>query len=104
MSERLWNVCGTFAPFSDLTLLGHISGFSRFPANESLQKNRFALISFGQNPVFSSLHLKSTIHLFRQNLPGKLDFAKRDQCKPVLLRLSLAGNLVKPFISLYGTE
>jgi hypothetical protein len=26
-----------------------------------------------------------------------------DQCKPVLLGLSLAGNLVKPLMSLYGT-
>jgi hypothetical protein len=29
----------------------------------------------------------------------------KDKCKPVLLRLSLAGNLEKPlFMSLYGTE
>jgi hypothetical protein len=34
----------------------------------------------------------------------KLDFAERDKCKPVLLRLALAGNLDKPLISLYGTE
>ncbi len=27
-----------------------------------------------------------------------------DQIKPVLLGLSLAGNLVKPLTSLYGTE
>ncbi len=32
----------------------------------------------------------------------KLDFAEIDQCKPVLLGLSLAGNLVKPLLSLYG--
>ncbi len=31
-------------------------------------------------------------------------FAERDKCKPVLLGLSLAGNLVKPLMSLYGTE
>ncbi len=31
-------------------------------------------------------------------------FAERDKCKPVLLGLSLAGNLVKPLLSLYGTE
>ena len=31
-------------------------------------------------------------------------FAERDERKPVLLRLSLAGNLVKPLLSLYGTE
>ncbi len=35
---------------------------------------------------------------------GKLDFAERDICKSVLLRLSLAGNLDKPLLSLYGTE
>jgi hypothetical protein len=29
---------------------------------------------------------------------------KRNECKPVLLRLSLAGNLEKPLMSLYGTE
>jgi hypothetical protein len=34
----------------------------------------------------------------------KLDFAKRDDCKPVLLGHSLAGNLVKPLIFLYRTE
>ncbi len=31
-------------------------------------------------------------------------FTERDECKPVLLRLSLAGNLVKPLMSLYETE
>ncbi len=35
---------------------------------------------------------------------GKLDSAEVGQCKPVLLGLSLAGNLVKPLLSLYGTE
>jgi hypothetical protein len=30
----------------------------------------------------------------------KLCFAEIDQCKPVLLGLSLAGNLVKPLLSL----
>jgi hypothetical protein len=35
---------------------------------------------------------------------SKLDFAERDKCKPVLLILSLAGDLVKPLLSLYGTE
>jgi hypothetical protein len=34
----------------------------------------------------------------------KTGFANRDQCKPVLLRLSLAVNLEKPVMSLYGTE
>ena len=34
----------------------------------------------------------------------KLDFAEVDQCKPVLLGLSLAGNLVKPLMSLYEAE
>jgi hypothetical protein len=31
-------------------------------------------------------------------------FAERDECKPVLLRLSLAGNLEQPLLSQYGTE
>jgi hypothetical protein len=35
---------------------------------------------------------------------GKTGFAERDKCKPVLMRLSLAENLEKPLISLYGTE
>jgi hypothetical protein len=35
---------------------------------------------------------------------GKMDFAEIDQCEPVLLGLSLARNLVKPLLSLYGTE
>jgi hypothetical protein len=34
----------------------------------------------------------------------KLDFSEIDQCKPVLLGLSLAGNLVKPLLFLYGTD
>jgi hypothetical protein len=34
----------------------------------------------------------------------KSGFCGRDKCKPVLLRLSLAGNLEKPLMSLYGTE
>ncbi len=36
----------------------------------------------------------------------QLDFAERDKRKPVLLRLSWAGNLEKPLnrMSLYGTE
>jgi hypothetical protein len=29
---------------------------------------------------------------------------ERDKCKPVLLRLSLSGNLEKPLMSLYGTN
>ncbi len=35
---------------------------------------------------------------------SKLDFAERDKCKPVLSRLSLARNLEKPVLSLYGAE
>ncbi len=31
-------------------------------------------------------------------------FAEREKCKPVLRGLSLAENLVKPLLSLYGTE
>jgi hypothetical protein len=34
----------------------------------------------------------------------KRNFAKRDKSKPVLQRLSLAGNLGKPLLSLYWTE
>ncbi len=34
----------------------------------------------------------------------KPTFTERDQCKSVLLGLSLARNLVKPLLSLYGTE
>jgi hypothetical protein len=31
-------------------------------------------------------------------------FSERDECKPLLLGRSLAGNLVKPLMSLYGAE
>jgi hypothetical protein len=34
----------------------------------------------------------------------KLDFSEIDKGKPVLLKLSLAGNLEKPLMSLYGNE
>jgi hypothetical protein len=33
-----------------------------------------------------------------------LDFPERYECKPVLLRLSLAENLDEPIMSLYETE
>jgi hypothetical protein len=59
---------------------------------------------FWQNPVCTSLHLRSPEA--RAMNPGwsKLDFAERHKCKPVLLSLSLAGNLEKPLMSLYGTK
>jgi hypothetical protein len=31
-------------------------------------------------------------------------FSERDECKPVFLGLSLAGNLVKQLLSLHATE
>ena len=34
----------------------------------------------------------------------RVDFTEINQCKPVLLGLSLARNPVKPLLSLYGTE
>ncbi len=34
----------------------------------------------------------------------KLNFVERDECRPVLLRLSLAGNLEKSQMFLYWTE
>ncbi len=41
----------------------------------------------------------------RSQMQGeKLDFSDRDKCKPVFLRLSLAGNLEKSLMSLFGTE
>jgi hypothetical protein len=33
---------------------------------------------------------------------GKNWILESDECKPVLLGLSLAGNLVKPLLTLYG--
>ncbi len=33
-----------------------------------------------------------------------MDFAERDECRPVLLRLSLATNLEKPELSALGDE
>ncbi len=41
----------------------------------------------------------------RSQMQGeKLDIVEKDKCKPVYLRLSLAGNLEKQLMSLYGTE
>jgi len=37
-------------------------------------------------------------------MQGGKSWILRYQCKPVLLKLLLAGNLEKPFLSLYGTE
>jgi len=36
--------------------------FFRFPANES-QKNRFTIISFGKIQFFTSVHLRSPVHV-----------------------------------------
>ncbi len=56
--------------------------------------------------VISPLHIEAVRHERDISNAGryKLDFAERDECKPVFLRLSLAGNLEKPLVSLYGTE
>ncbi len=43
---------------------------------------------FRQNPVFTSLHLRFAVHVLTP-----LNFNKRDKCRLVLLKLSLAGNL-----------
>jgi hypothetical protein len=40
----------------------------------------------------------------RSYMQGGKNLAEVDKCKPVLLRLSLAGNLEKPLMSLYKTE
>jgi hypothetical protein len=41
---------------------------------------------------------------FLDSLKGLQIWAQREKSKPVVLRLSLAGNLEKPLMSLYGTE
>jgi hypothetical protein len=62
------------------------------------QKNRFAFISFG------NLLRRYDMSGRSQMQGGKNWILPRDQGKPVLPRLSLAGNLDKPLMSLYGTE
>ncbi len=59
---------------------------------------------FRQNPVLTILDSWLSPQVISDAGRYKLDFAKIDQYKPVLLGLSLAGNLVKPLMSLYGTE
>ncbi len=46
----------------------------------------------------------SSVRLISNAGWSKLDFSERDLCNPFLLRLSLAGNLEKPLMPLYGTE
>ena len=44
-------------------------------------------------------------HQRRYDMNGRSQMqGGKNKCKPVLLRLSLAGNLEKPLLSLYGTE
>jgi hypothetical protein len=55
---------------------------------------------FRQNPVFTSLHLRSPEEVQQERETSnagreKLDFSERGKQKPVLLRLSLAVNLEK---------
>ncbi len=54
-------------------------------------------------PVASAATAEAVLDMNGRSQIQKLDFAERDNCKPVLLRLSLA-HLVKPLISFYGIE
>ncbi len=53
--------------------------------------------------IFVSMHQLENRAVVRWS-EVKTGFTEGDQCKPVLLRLSLAGNLKKPLMSLYVTE
>jgi hypothetical protein len=59
-----------------------------------------------QRSCFSTTKADSHEQLISNAGWSKLDFAERDQCKPFLLRLSLAGNLKKHLCpsTVYGTE
>ncbi len=63
--EREW---GEYQPefVATLTPFSPIEGqkwFNQISSQWESLKNRFALVSFGKNPVFTSLHLKSPVHV-----------------------------------------
>ncbi len=62
------------------------------------------LISFGKNLPQWEIRGGTTRTGDLKCREVKLDFAERYKCKPALPRLSLAGNLEKPLMSLYWTE
>jgi hypothetical protein len=80
---------------------------------KSTIRERYSIYLFRQNPVYTSLPLRSpevVQHEYEHEREiskcreVKTGFSEGDKCKPGLLRLSLAGNLEKPLKSLYGTE
>jgi hypothetical protein len=88
-----------------------IKKFNKLARKYTLNKGNIHTFSLhnlydGQLPIFIFISQS------RHNMNGRSQMQggknricrKRDECKPVLLRLSLAGNLEKPLMSLYGTE
>jgi hypothetical protein len=59
------------------------------------EKHKFFSISSDTTHVLTNLGAEALQHEreFSNTGRSKLDFAEIDKCKPVLLRLSLAGNL-----------
>jgi hypothetical protein len=79
--------------------------FDQISSQWESQRNRFEFTSFGKIQFLPPC-TEAVRHEREISNAGskKLDFSERNVCKPVLLGLSLAENLVKPLTSLYGTE
>ncbi len=81
--------------------------FTEDQKNLSLEFNEFLKVAFA-SLVFDYECLSLYIFQSHEQLSSnagwsKVDFAQRDKCKPVLLRLSLARNLEKSVMSLFWT-
>jgi hypothetical protein len=87
---------------------GHIegiSGFSRFSANESLKRTGLYL-SFSAKSSFTSLHLRSPVHVESPLIENggwfKLAFAERDKKQTVIDLRGISSNwYIKPVLSLH---
>jgi hypothetical protein len=82
---------------------GHMSGFFSIPVVYIDNRGQFSIPYF----IYFSRILDrggTTWTGYFKCREAKLDFSERDECEPVLLGLSMAGNLVKPLLSLHGTE
>ncbi len=87
---------------SSETLIGWKCGKTTFVPLWDRMEGR-AMGPNGGSMAMDSVHVLPPLKIWNAERL-KLDFAERDKCKPVLLRLSLAGYMDKPLMSLYGTK
>ncbi len=88
---------------SSETLIGWKCGKTTFVPLYRTEWRERTMGPNGGSMAMDSVHVLPPLKIWNAERL-KLDFAEKDKCKPVLLRISLAGNLEKPLMSLYGTR